>query len=171
MIIIKYICIFLILIISIFIGTLYSKKYSNRVNDLEEMKNALNIFEAKIKYTYKPIPEVFKDISNIIKPNIGKIFIKASDYMKNESASSSWEKALEECKDNTNLNNDDIEILKNLSKTLGNTDLEGQVSSIKLTSNFLDNQIKISQEEKNKNSKLFRTLGAGIGISIAIILV
>lgn len=38
MIVIKYIGIFLILISSSLIGFLYSKKYSKRIEDLEEMK-------------------------------------------------------------------------------------------------------------------------------------
>jgi septation ring formation regulator EzrA len=38
MIIVKYVGIFLILISSSFIGIIYSKRYSKRIDDLEEIK-------------------------------------------------------------------------------------------------------------------------------------
>ena len=51
-----------------------SKKYSNRLRDLKEMRKALNFFEEKIKFTYEPVPDVFEEISHKIKENIGEIF-------------------------------------------------------------------------------------------------
>lgn len=171
MLIIKYMSILLIFLTSSFIGFLYSKRYSERVKDLKEMKNALKMFESKIKFTYEPIPEVFFEISKEIKPNIGKIFTKASEYMNSEIASTAWKKSVEEEKIYNNFSKEDIDIIKNLSKLLGSTDLEGQVNSIKLTSNFLDKQIEEAEIEKNKNIKLYKTLGTGIGLTISIILI
>lgn len=170
MIIIKYFVILLVLIMCSLIGILYSKKFSGRLKDLEEMKNALNIFEAKIKYTYQPIPEVFKQIAIQIKPNIGNIFLKSSELMGEYSASKAWEESIEIEKANTNFLNSDISIILNLSKMLGNIDLDGQVSSIELTSKFLDKQIEEAQISEIKNKKLYKTLGTGIGLTIAIIL-
>ena len=170
MIIIKYISTFLIFIICSAIGILYSKKYSNRVKELEEIKNALNIFKSKIKFTYEPIPEVFKQISTQLHSNIGTIFLKASNYMKNDIAGEAWEKSIDEEKNNINLTNDDTEIIKKLSKMLGNTDLDGQLNNIELINRFLDKQIVEAEREEEKNEKLYKTLGASIGLTIAIIL-
>ena len=58
-----------------------------------------------------------------------------------------------------------------MGKLLGKTDLDGQVSEIKLVQNFLTTQIDIAEKEKEKNEKLYRTLGGVIGIAIVIILV
>ena len=44
---------------------------------------------------------------------------------------------------------------KNLGRLLGKTDIEGQISEIKLVNNFLDIQIKDAEEEKNKNEKMY----------------
>lgn len=61
--ILKYIILFFIFGTTSFIGILISKKYSNRVKELQEMKSALSMFESKIKFTYEPIPEIgFKGI-------------------------------------------------------------------------------------------------------------
>lgn len=111
-------CLFflVIIVISGYIGKLLSKKFVDRLKELEEMKNALNIFESKIKFTYEPITEVFEDISNMCDKNISDIFRKTTKYLNEFSAGLAWEKALDESKNN--LKDADKEVLKMLSNLL-----------------------------------------------------
>ena len=161
-----YSCIFLTCSV---IGILKSRKYVYRVDELREFKNALNMFKAKINFTYEPIPEIFKQISENTNSNVSGIFRIASYNMNFKSAGEAWNKAMET--DILNINKDDKRVLKNLGKLLGKTDLKGQVNQIDLTSSFLDNQIKEAEIEKEKNERLYRTLGMIIGLAIVIILV
>ena len=151
------------------IGLLKSQKYIYRVNELREFKNALNMFKTKIKFTYEPLPEIFRQISGAIKPNIGSIFKIASYNMNFFSAGDAWNKAIDT--DILNINLEDKNVLKNLSKLLGATDLEGQLSQIEMTSNFLDEQIKKAEKEREKNESMYRKLGMIIGLGIVIILI
>lgn len=163
--IIIYACIFLSCAA---IGLLISKKYEERVSQLKEFKNALNIFETKIKFTYEPIPEIFEEISRQIQTNTGRIFKLASCNMEVLAAGEAWDMAVD-----TNIlsiNEEDRNILKNLSKLLGQTDVEGQINQIELTSRFLDEQIEKAEKERLKSEKLYRTLGMVIGLAIVIIL-
>ena len=89
--------------------------------------------------------------------------------MKIKSASDSWNESVEEY--SGYIKKEDREVLKMLSKMLGTTDLEGQVSQIEVTESFLDEQIRQAQEEKNKNEKLYQKLGITIGMAIVIILI
>ena len=146
-----------------------SKKYSNRLRELKEMRKAFNFFEEKIKFTYEPIPDVFKEISHKVQDNIGEIFYNSSKSMENESAGVAWEKAVDEA--NNNFTKEDKDIIKGLAKMLGKTDIDGQVSEIRLTCKFLDVQIKDAEIEKNKNEKLYKTLGATVGLALVIILI
>ena len=76
--IIKYIMLFLVFITTNLISKTISQKYKFRVIELEEMKNSLNIFKTKIKFTYAPIGEIFEEISNkTSKINIANLFQKA----------------------------------------------------------------------------------------------
>lgn len=168
---IKYILIFFVFIISTLIGNLYSKKYSNRLDELEKLKNILNIFKAKIKFSCIPIQDIFMELYENNKDNIGEILKNTNDYMNDNSAEEAWNKALKKAKETTNLNEEDITALETLGKMLGNTDIEGQVSQIELTENLLTKQIENAQEEKKKNSKLYKTLGVATGLTIAIILI
>ena len=169
MIILKYIMIFLVFIISFLIGNLISKKYILRVKELKDFKNALNIIESKIKFTYEPLSEIFIQTSKLFSNNISEIFVQASNNMKNLNAEEAWNKSLEET--STNLYKEDIENIKNFGKLLGKTDKEGQVSQLELTKTFIEMQIEKAKVEEEKNSKMYKTLGTIIGLAFVIILI
>lgn len=169
MLAIKYTSIFLVFFISFYIGYLISKRYTLRLKELKEIKNALNIIESKIKFTYEPLQEIFNETSKMVSKNISQIFVQASNNMKQENAEEAWEKSLN-CAI-TNLKSEDIENLKNFGKMLGKTDKDGQLSRIELTKTFIEMQIEKAKIEEEKNSKLYKTLGAIVGLAFAIILV
>ena len=98
--IIKYCMLFLVFILSNVIGNYIAKGYMLRLEELEEIKNALNIFKTKIKFTYEPIPEIFGEISENSSKNISNLFFKAKEKMKFESTDIAWEEAVEELKSN-----------------------------------------------------------------------
>lgn len=169
MYIFKLVLLTLIFGISTSIGILISKKYSNRLQILKDMKNALNIFELKVNFSMETIPEIFTEISQKIKGTVGKIFLCAVKNMDIMVAGDAWEQALE--KNSENLKKEDVNSLKPLGKLLGQTDIGGQVSQIKLVCEFLENQIIEAVEEKNKNEKMYKKLGAVVGLVIVIVLI
>lgn len=166
---IKLCILFLIFLICLYSGKLISRKYSERVNELKDMKNALNMFLTKIRFTYESVPESFKEIGNNINGNIGRIFIRSAEDMKERSAGEAWDLALDE--QYNSFTREDIDILKKLGRMLGKTDIEGQISEVKLVQDFLNTQIEEAETERQKNEKLYKTLGGVIGLTIAIILV
>lgn len=166
--ILKYFMLFIILVACSLIGRYLSKKYVMRVKELEEMKNALNMFESKIKFTYEPIPEIFEEISQNTNRSVGQVFQLAKQKMQNKIANIAWEEAIDESQNN--LTKEDNYVLKTLSKLLGQTDVEGQTSQIQITQKFLETQLKQAQEQKEKNEKLYSKLGTTIGLAIVIIL-
>lgn len=153
------------------IGVLISRKYSNRVKVLRELKNALNIFEVKINFSFETIPEIFNEIAHKIKGVAGKIFEDTVKNIENKNmiAGEAWEKAVESNSDC--LKKDDINCIKTLGKLLGKTDVEGQVNQIALVCTFLEKQINEADEERYKNEKMYQKLGAIVGLIIVIILV
>lgn len=166
---IKYILIFFIVIISARIGQIYSKKYINRVKELESIKQILNELKTKIKFTYKPLQDIFYEIASNHNDNIGKIFESISNNMKDIDLKEAWEKEIKES-DNS-LSKEDIEILLSIGKVLGTTDVEGQINQIILAEELIENKIKEAEIEKAKNAKLYRVLGTSAGLTLAIILI
>ena len=169
MIIVKYIIIFLVFLICFLLGNIISKRYTLRVKELKDFSNALNIIENKIKFTYEPLSEIFIQTSRLLSENISNIFINASSYMKEFSSEEAWNKGVDDT--STYLNKEDIENIKSLGKLIGKTDKEGQVSHIELTRTFIELQLEKARKEEEKNAKMYKTLGAIIGLAIVIILI
>lgn len=99
-----------------YIGILQSKRYSQRVDELKIFKEALNIFKTKIKFTYEPVPDIFKEIGNNLKNNVGEIFLISSKKMSILTASDAWENTIQGA-ENLNLNKEDKNIMLKLRKT------------------------------------------------------
>ena len=70
-----------------------------------------------------------------------------------------------------NLRNKDFEILLDLSKSLGETNVDGQIKIFNLAKEKLDIELEIAEDECNKNTKVYRCLGVAVGAMIAIFLV
>lgn len=171
MFVLKLILLVLLFCTSTIIGILISKKYSNRLKILKDLKNALNIFEVKINYSFETISEIFNEIAKNIDGVAGKIFEDAVKNInkKNLIAGKAWEQAVESNSDS--LKKDDVNTIKTLGKLLGTTDIDGQISQIELVKTFLEKQINDALDEKNKNEKMYQKLGAIVGLIIVIILI
>lgn len=171
--VLKSFLIITVFLLSSFIGYLLAKKYSTRVSEINDILLALDIFETKIKYTYDSLSTVFFYIADNLKTKIYRIFFITAEEInenKNDSAGSIFKRVVEDEKIFLNLKKEDIEILKELGISLGQTDLEGQLKSIRLVRTSFQNQLTMAQEEKNKNYKMYRNLGMLSGLIIIIIL-
>ena len=148
-----------------------SKKYINRVKELIQIKLALNIIKSKIKFTQIPLKDIFEQIYKTTEESNIKIFWKNTikGLNKNLEIEKAWEIAIDETE--TNLIKEDLNILREMGKMLGKTDVDGQVSNLEIASTFIDTQIEKAEIEKQKNSKLYKTLGVVSGLSIIIILI
>jgi len=168
LLIIKLVLLILIIVASSMMGILFSQKYINRVKQLKNFKIALNILKTKMQYTYAPLPDIFLDISKSITGQVGVLFLEACKQMKTKNATQSFNEAVDTT--NMDVTKQDKEAMKNLGKMLGATDIVGQINEIELTENFINKQIELAEEEKQKNAKLYKTLGVLGGIAIVIIL-
>ena len=167
--IIKYILLITIFSLSARIGLIISKMYENRVLELKEFKNILNIIKTKIKFTYEPLAEIFKQISKDGKTEIEKIFGKMASQLEYIQVREVWENCIQEA--DISIKQTDKNVIKKLGNLLGQTDVEGQVSEIEVTQKFLDMQIEEAEEEKKKNQKMYKTLGIVFGLVFVIILI
>ena len=140
------------------------------VKELKDMKNALNMFETKIKFTYASVPEIFEEIAKQFEEEtVGQIFKTVSILMKDKTAGEAWSEGIDTV--NSNMTIEDKSILKNLGKLLGKTDVEGQISEIRLVTDFLNTQIELAESDRRKNEKMYKTLGGIIGLTLVIIFV
>ena len=157
-----YYCVKTILLFAIFslstgIGILISKMYENRVKELRQFKNILNIIKTKIKFTYEPLAEIFNQISQEKSSKIEEIFENMTYKLAFENVKYSWMDAIQEA--DISITQEDKDILKELGKVLGQTDADSQVNEIEVTESFLNMQIEKAEEARKKNQKMYKTLG------------
>ena len=126
------------------------------------------VFKNKVEFTYEPINCIFEDISNLIYGNKENVFRVVQNNKENIDINALWESAADKI---VNINNEDKEIIKMFGKLLGKTDIKGQLSQIELTTKLIEKQIEKAECEKNKNFKVYKTMGMVLGIGICIILV
>ena len=169
-----YYCVKTILLFAIFslstgIGILISKMYENRVKELRQFKNILNIIKTKIKFTYEPLAEIFNQISQEKSSKIEEIFENMTYKLAFENLKYSWMDAIQEA--DISITQEDKDILKELGKVLGQTDADSQVNEIEVTESFLNMQIEKAEEARKKNQKMYKTLGVVVGLVFLIILI
>lgn len=71
----------------------------------------------------------------------------------------------------TSLTTYDKQIILTGITSLGTSDIEGEQGIINMTINALETELNEAIENKNKNSKMYKTVGLATGLIIAIILV
>lgn len=171
---IKVISLVAIAIVSTFVGILISKKYSNRVSEIQDVITGLELLEGRLNYTYDTIPDAFKFIAKHMKTNVKRIFEISSQKLfceKNFTASEVFEATVDEEKNFLSLNSDDTEVIKGLSISLGQVDLENQTKNIRLIIKSLADRLEEAKVEKGKNFKMCRNLGLLTGMILVIILI
>ena len=155
-------------------GYIYSEGFKKRVVQLNEFQRCLTQLENEILFTHTPLTEVFFNISRKSKYPINEIFEMASDLLMTNKVEDVYEainKALESKKDALNLKKEDLDIILDLSKTLGESDVEGQKSVFRLTRENLKKQIQLAENIMKKNVKLYRYLGFSVGAALVIMVV
>jgi len=155
------------------IGFFMDKFEMYRMKDLENIKRALVFLKGEIDYMIASLPVAMEEVGSRVDSSIGKIFSHVGESMKNKrgySAEKLWKESVELYKDRTYLSKEDIKNLLSLGTALGYLDKEMQKNNIDLLLVYLEDEIERLKVHRQKNGKLYKTLGFLGGILIVILL-
>lgn len=164
----------IVLITSTLAGFVYAEKFKNRVRELNEIEVCIYQLRNEIIYTHTPLVEALTDVANKTNEPLNSFFKVISSNLLSKNCDSVYEafkNAFEICSENMTSIKEDKLIILNLSKSLGETDIDGQISVFELTIENLKKQIKGAEEIMKKNVKMYRYLGFCIGAMLVIMLV
>lgn len=165
------ICLGIVVICSI-LGMKKSKKYEIREHMLQDFITTFQSLENDIKYMLTSLPDAIEkvrhNLNTSIKDNLGAISVA---MISSENLEGMNKKINEEINLIYELNSYDKEIIYQGLSNLGKADSETQIGIIKASITNLSNQLNEAIEQKNKNFKLYRTLGTAIGLMIAIVFI
>lgn len=169
---IKIIGCLLILSASTIAGFIFSESFKKRLKQLNEIERAIGQLENEIEYTYTPLPEALENVAQKSEFPISNVFSRASKLLYSNNVETVYD-AFYECfkEEAVDLNSDDINVVLDLSKSLGNSDIEGHKKIFSLTRGNLKKRIALAEEAMSKNVKMYRYLGFSIGAVIVIVLV
>ncbi|WP_373898375.1 stage III sporulation protein SpoIIIAB [Haloimpatiens sp. FM7315] len=165
----------LIIILSCsYLGFSIGSGIRKRLIQLKELEKNVYLLKNEMFYTYTSLPEAFSKVGLKSKGVIKNIFVTISDLLYSNEVSDVYEavnKSIKKYNIDLKLIDEDIDIVLNLAKSLGNCDLEGQKSIFELTISNLKKQILVAEDSLDKNVKMYRCLGVSIGAMIVIMLI
>ncbi|MCT8976037.1 stage III sporulation protein SpoIIIAB [Clostridium sp. CX1] len=164
----------MILLASTGIGFIYGERFKKRTNQLNELRRCIHQLQNEIVYTHTPLPEAIMDISKKSNYPIKDIFEDISNLLFDGEVDDVYEafrNVFIKKREDLNLKREDINVILDLSKTLGESDIEGQQKMFALTLENIKKQLKISEELMSKNLKMYRYLGFSFGAMLVIILI
>lgn len=147
-------------------GIYLSKKLAMRVRHIELLLSLTEEIKLLIRYQNMKL----RDIVSAISKNSAYIqldFInEVDDRVCGESMDfhTAWSRyAVDNC-----LSAEENEILKNLGKGLGTSDIDGQNALLELTKKQLESRLKQAQEGYLQKGKMYRSVGALCGLGLGI---
>ena len=166
----KLVISFIIIIVCTYVGAYKAKKLKNREYILRDMVTFLKLVENEIKYMMDILPNVYESsrqkLITSLKDSIGQIVV---DMLKLDSSILIDKSIVENISNIEELTQYDKNIFISTLKNLGRSDVESQINIINNAINVIENQIVEANEIKNKNSKLYKTVGVITGLMIVII--
>lgn len=164
----------LILSSSSIIGWLYGRTFTRRARNITDLEYCIRVLESEILVGNTPLPDALLNVDKKGKGSISKIFIDIREDLLQENRDDVYYSFLsleKKLKNTYSLNKEEIEIVFFLGKILGKTDRLDQEKKF----NFIKNQINELSSSANlareKNEKLYPSLGVLVGLSIIIILI
>ncbi len=155
-------------------GFYFGENLRKRVFQLKEIEQALYQLQSEIVYTHVVLPDTLMNISKKCTKPISHIFSEVSNLLyenKVDSVNNGFQKVIEENRESLNLKQYDIDILIDLSKSLGESDIEGQKSIMTLTMKNIRSQIDDAELSMKKNVNMYRYLGFSFGAIVAIVII
>lgn len=171
---IKFILCILIIFAGIGTGQLKARTYDNRISHLQDFITTLKILESEMKYRLDPLPEVFIRISKMKVGMAAILFEKTFQLLKTgftHDFACCWNEAVRTVYKDSSLTESDIQIICDLGIDLGKTDMGSQYSLFSRTFSLLEEQVAEANEEKRTKGKMYKSLGAAVGVLVVIVLV
>ncbi|CAG7840972.1 stage III sporulation protein AB [Clostridium novyi B str. ATCC 27606] len=163
----------LVLISSSLLGFIYGQNLKKRFFQLKEIEQAVYQLKNEMLYSHNSLPDIFNNVSEKCDKPICDIFKEISKLLYDQEVESVYEAFKKSLINNSlklNLKKYDIDIILNLSKSLGESDIDGQQSMLTLTLRNINSQLDSAEKVMQKNIKMYRYLGFSLGAILVIMM-
>jgi len=154
-----------------YVGFEYGEGFNRRMMQLREILKSLIILQNDILYGSTPLPEAFENFSYKVEEPIHSFINGIREKLVSGSVESVYDGVAEEyreLKGKFSLNDNDIKILGDFFKSLGDSGVFGQERIFSLAIEGIRLNLKDAEDTAKKNVKLYRYLGVCVGGMLTI---
>jgi len=165
----KYAGVVIIIAVTSFAGCYFSSALKTRLVNLKKINFLIDEIIILLRYKASTVYEItdylvrserFADFDFLGKINVDEKFSFQQNWSKSIKANPP--SCLKAC---------DLEILGDIGKNLGTSDIEGQLSMLSLQRAELETLIMSAEADCERKSKLYRSLGVLVGAFISVMLI
>lgn len=161
-----------IIICLTWLGHEYAVRLANRPRYLRMFKHALQILEAEIVYSQATVKEALFHIARQTELPINQLFERIADDIQpdQEELFPIWQTHLTAFARAQSLTEQDVEVLKQFGRTLGQHDIIQQQKYIRLTIQHLERNLDEANQLKQRYGNMSRSIGFLVGVFIVLLL-
>lgn len=98
-------------------------------------------------------------------------YFRFDDTLINQPFETMWAEKVSSLPKSLSLKKSDKELLYEFGRELGKTDVDGQLKHIELYKTVFEKQLSSAEEDINKKSKLYKTMGFFVGVSAVLVMI
>ena len=143
--------------------------HRQKVSELHQLLSALDLLESELRYRLTPLPDLCCLVASSLSGNIGKVFRALHEELEQQIAPDAG-CCMNVAVSVANLSVISIQLLKDLGRTLGRFDLEGQVQGIEAVRKETLSALEQLVKDQDARLRSYQTLGLCAGAALAILL-
>ncbi|MCE7794319.1 stage III sporulation protein AB [Salipaludibacillus sp. CUR1] len=162
----------LIILASACAGWELSGRLERRTKLLRHIKVALETLDTEVAFAMIPLSQALNQVARQLPSPAKDFFLQVAERLetKREPAAEAWEQELDLWKSRVDLDEKDVEILRQFGQSLGQQDIQGQRKQIQLAQSYLNNMETMAWEAQRKYQSMYRSLGILGGLLLVIML-
>lgn len=153
------------------IGLMMSDKLRRRAESLGLYLRLVKRIAVQLRYTAAPIGDIVSDPALVREFSGLAAFSEAVRAVRIADFPTAWQQGLQKGVKLDSLTEQDAEILLAFGRSIGTTDLEGQIAHCEMYSQILEERLSLAKTEQEKKGKLCRMMGLSAGLALAILLI
>ena len=165
----KYAGLAVIIGVTSFIGNYFSAALKARLVNLKKINYLIDEIIILLRFKASTVYEITDHLAGNEQFSDFE-FLTDITSNKQSSFQNNWCNSLKS-KPPSGLKSDDLEILSDIGKKLGTSDMEGQISMLNLQRTELEMRISAAEADCEKKTKLYRSLGVLAGAFISVMLI
>ena len=143
--------------------------YKREENTLRQLIRVMDMFCCELEYRMSPLPELFRKASNTATGQLSKLFACVAQELENQVAPDAAYCMASALRRSRDLPGKILFALTDLSRSLGQYDLDGQLQGIKAVQDSCSRQLNELESNRSQRIRSYQTLGLCAGAALAIL--